>query len=97
MFIYRLAEKHGVKLVYKQSFADFFDQHVQDRDHKNLLGRMKALEVRWFVIQGMVFLNKGMGCCVIFVLSSLKCMFRDVSDYLLKDYGQSSTEVHIVL
>ena len=46
VFIYRLAEKHGVKLVYKQSFADFFDQHVQDRDHKNLLGRMKALEVR---------------------------------------------------
>ena len=90
MFIYRLAEKHGVKLVYKQSFADFFDQHVQDRDHKNLLGRMKALEVGWFVIQ-------GMGCCVMFVLSSLKCMFRDVSDYLLKDYGQSSTEVHIVL
>lgn len=43
--LYRLAKKHGVKLVYKQAFADFFDQHVQNRDHKNLLGRMQALEV----------------------------------------------------
>lgn len=45
-----MAEKHGVRLVYKQPFSDFFHQHVQNREHKNLLGRMQALEVGvWFL------------------------------------------------
>lgn len=40
----KMAEKHGMKLVYKKPFADFFNEYVQDFEHKSLLGRMKALE-----------------------------------------------------
>ncbi|XP_053402078.1 mRNA cap guanine-N7 methyltransferase-like [Mercenaria mercenaria] len=40
----KMAEKHGMKLVYKTPFAEFFNKQVEDREHKNLLGRMQALE-----------------------------------------------------
>ncbi|KAH3775480.1 mRNA cap guanine-N7 methyltransferase-like [Dreissena polymorpha] len=40
----KMAEKYGVKLVYKQSFADFFNQNFVTREYKDLLSQMKALE-----------------------------------------------------
>lgn len=43
--LYRMAEEHGMKLVFKTPFAEFFNEKIKDRDHKNLLSRMKALEV----------------------------------------------------
>lgn len=43
--LYRLAEEHGMKLVFKTPFAEFFNEKIKDRDHKSLLSRMKALEV----------------------------------------------------
>lgn len=44
----KMAEKHGMKLVYREPFAEFFDEHIKDKkeytEFKNLLERMKALE-----------------------------------------------------
>ncbi|XP_052819124.1 mRNA cap guanine-N7 methyltransferase-like [Mya arenaria] len=40
----KMAEKHGMKLISRQPFAEFFNKHSEDRDYKSLLGRMQALE-----------------------------------------------------
>jgi len=45
----RMAEKHGMKLVLRQPFADYFNEHHTDREHRSLLMKMKALEVQHFV------------------------------------------------
>ena len=43
--VYRMAEKYGMKLVFKKPFADYFNENITDRDHKALIARMSALEV----------------------------------------------------
>lgn len=40
----KMAEKYGMKLVFKKTFADYFNENSTDRDHKSLLSRMSALE-----------------------------------------------------
>lgn len=40
----RLAKKFGMKLVLWQTFSEFFSEYSEDRENKDLLMRMKALE-----------------------------------------------------
>jgi len=40
----KMAEKYNMKLVFKSTFADFFQQKVQDNDGRGLIGRMQGLE-----------------------------------------------------
>ncbi|CAH1270850.1 RNMT [Branchiostoma lanceolatum] len=40
----KMAEKYGLRLVYKQTFAEFFEQQVTRGEGRSLLERMKALE-----------------------------------------------------
>jgi len=54
-----MAEKHGMKLVLRQPFADYFNEHHTDREHRSLLMKMKALEVQhfvyiWFLVKKMI-------------------------------------------
>jgi len=41
----RLAKKFNMKLVYKKTFAEFFKEKYQCRQHRTLLEKMNALEV----------------------------------------------------
>ncbi len=41
-----MAERYGLKLVYKTPFAEFFEQQLKLNDGRGLLGRMQALEVQ---------------------------------------------------
>ncbi|KAL4234369.1 hypothetical protein ACF0H5_006016 [Mactra antiquata] len=41
----KMAEKHGMKLIYKTPFGEYFEHFVQDRDYKHLLSKMSALEM----------------------------------------------------
>ena len=43
---YRMAAKHGLKLVHQTPFADFFNQHIHTSEGRGLISRMQALEVR---------------------------------------------------
>ena len=45
-----MAEKYGMKLVFKKTFADFFTENITDRDNKALISRMSALEVITLII-----------------------------------------------
>ncbi|KAM6135485.1 mRNA cap guanine-N(7) methyltransferase isoform 1-T1 [Pterocles gutturalis] len=39
-----MAKKHGMKLVYKMTFREFYEEKVKNEEHKMLLRRMQALE-----------------------------------------------------
>lgn len=40
----RMAKKYGMRLLYSDTFAEFFKKHSSDRENCQLLSRMKALE-----------------------------------------------------
>lgn len=40
-----MAKKHGMKLVYKMTFREFYEEKIKNDEHKMLLRRMQALEV----------------------------------------------------
>lgn len=40
-----MAKKYGMKLVYKKTFQEFYEEKVKNEEHKILLKQMKALEV----------------------------------------------------
>lgn len=40
-----MAKKHGMKLVYKMTFREFYEEKIKNEEHKMLLRRMQALEV----------------------------------------------------
>lgn len=40
-----MAKKYDMRLLYSETFAEFFAKHSNDRENKELLSRMKALEV----------------------------------------------------
>ncbi|NXF20063.1 MCES methyltransferase, partial [Rhodinocichla rosea] len=40
----RMAKKHGMKLVYKMTFREFYEEKIKNEEHKMLLRRMQALE-----------------------------------------------------
>ncbi|XP_064611079.1 mRNA cap guanine-N7 methyltransferase-like [Liolophura sinensis] len=40
----KMAEKHGMKLVYKKPFSDFFETFKEEGEGRSLLGKMQALE-----------------------------------------------------
>lgn len=44
-FCFRMAKKHGMKLVYKKTFSDFFNTFKEEGEGRSLLGKMQALEV----------------------------------------------------
>ncbi|KAK2514314.1 mRNA cap guanine-N7 methyltransferase [Columba livia] len=39
-----MAKKHGMKLVYKMTFREFYEEKIKNGEHKMLLRRMQALE-----------------------------------------------------
>ncbi|XP_015472653.1 mRNA cap guanine-N7 methyltransferase isoform X4 [Parus major] len=39
-----MAKKHGMKLVYKMTFREFYEEKIKNEEHKMLLRRMQALE-----------------------------------------------------
>ncbi|XP_064006342.1 mRNA cap guanine-N7 methyltransferase [Pogoniulus pusillus] len=39
-----MAKKHGMKLVYKRTFREFYEEKIKNYEHKMLLKRMQALE-----------------------------------------------------
>lgn len=41
----RMAEKYGMKLVYRKPFADLFEEHIKNGEGRGLIGRMQGLEV----------------------------------------------------
>lgn len=47
---FRMAAKYGMKLVYRKTFAEFFDEQIHNGEGRSLLGRMQALEVSWLWI-----------------------------------------------
>ncbi|KAK2166906.1 hypothetical protein NP493_1300g00064 [Ridgeia piscesae] len=40
----KMVAEYGMKLVYREPFADFFTEHIRKGDGRDLLGRMQALE-----------------------------------------------------
>nr|XP_013797828.1 PREDICTED: mRNA cap guanine-N7 methyltransferase isoform X1 [Apteryx mantelli mantelli]XP_013797836.1 PREDICTED: mRNA cap guanine-N7 methyltransferase isoform X1 [Apteryx mantelli mantelli] len=40
----QMAKKHGMKLVYKMTFREFYEEKIKNEEHKMLLRRMQALE-----------------------------------------------------
>lgn len=52
LFLFRLAAKHGLKLVMKERFLDYF-QRVKDSG-RQLLGRMQAFEVSDLIFRKVV-------------------------------------------
>lgn len=40
-----MAKKYGMKLVYKKTFREFYEEKVKNEEHKMLLKQMQALEV----------------------------------------------------
>ncbi|XP_074998246.1 mRNA cap guanine-N(7) methyltransferase isoform X4 [Calonectris borealis] len=42
-----MAKKHGMKLVYKMTFREFYEEKIKNEEHKMLLRRMQALEQSW--------------------------------------------------
>ncbi|KAJ1190824.1 hypothetical protein NDU88_000143 [Pleurodeles waltl] len=39
-----MAKKYKMKLVYKKTFREFYEEKIVDKEHRNLLERMQALE-----------------------------------------------------
>ncbi|XP_060100033.1 mRNA cap guanine-N7 methyltransferase [Heteronotia binoei] len=39
-----MAKEHGMKLVYKKTFREFYDEKIKNEEHKMLLKQMQALE-----------------------------------------------------
>ncbi|KAL3860394.1 hypothetical protein ACJMK2_010519 [Sinanodonta woodiana] len=40
----KLAEEYGMKLCFKKTFAEYFNEQIKNPEHRSLLGRMQALE-----------------------------------------------------
>ncbi|KAK3576375.1 hypothetical protein CHS0354_018923 [Potamilus streckersoni] len=40
----KLAEEYGMKLRFKKTFADYFNEQIENQEHRVLLSRMQALE-----------------------------------------------------
>jgi len=40
----RIAARHGLKFVFKKTFKEFFDEHAEKRDYKELINIMNAME-----------------------------------------------------
>src|SRR4029434_5253227 len=45
LFIFRMAKKYNMRLVYKKTFNEFFQEKIQNEQNKSLMQRMQALEV----------------------------------------------------
>jgi hypothetical protein len=45
-YFHRLAEKHGLKKVDRQTFHDYFNCNKNTKEGRFLLSKMKALEVK---------------------------------------------------
>lgn len=45
----RMAKKYNMRLVYKKTFREFFDEKVKDEKNKVLMQWMQALEVCVFL------------------------------------------------
>lgn len=45
LYLFRLAEKYGMKLVYKKTFAEFYEEKISKQEPRALIGKMQALEV----------------------------------------------------
>jgi hypothetical protein len=41
-----LAEKHGLEIVDRQTFTEFFQNNKDSSESRSLLAKMKALEVK---------------------------------------------------
>ena len=41
----RMAEKYGMKLIKRLSFADYFKENIEKGEARSLISRMQALEV----------------------------------------------------
>lgn len=39
-----MAKKYNMRLVFKKTFSQFFQEHIKDEQHKSLMQRMQALE-----------------------------------------------------
>ena len=84
-----MAEKYGMKLVYKTPFAEFFNKHVENRDHKNLLSRMQALEVNVWDQNPRGECEKSLKCILVqkhfFALNSQDILFIDsyITSYVM--------------
>lgn len=50
LIVGRMAKKHGMKLVYKMTFREFYEEKIKNNEHKMLLRRMQALEVNMELI-----------------------------------------------
>lgn len=44
-FLDRMAKKYNMKLVYKKTFLEFYEEKIKNNENKMLLKRMQALEV----------------------------------------------------
>lgn len=40
----QMAKKYNMRLVFKKTFSEFFEEHIKDEQHKILMQRMQALE-----------------------------------------------------
>ncbi|CDR00361.1 unnamed protein product [Oncorhynchus mykiss] len=40
-----MAKKYNMRLVFKKTFSQFFEEHIKNDQHKMLMQRMQALEV----------------------------------------------------
>jgi mRNA (guanine-N7-)-methyltransferase len=40
----RIAARHGLKFLFKKTFREFFDEHAEKRDYKELISIMNAME-----------------------------------------------------
>jgi mRNA (guanine-N7-)-methyltransferase len=41
----RMAKKYNMKLIYKKTFLEFYEEKIKNNENKMLLKRMQALEV----------------------------------------------------
>lgn len=47
-----MAKKYGMKLIYKKTFGEFYEEKVKNEEHKILLQQMQGLEVSpWQYVQ----------------------------------------------
>ena len=42
---FRMAEKYNMELVYRESFSEFYSQHIKSKEGRELIGNMQGLEV----------------------------------------------------
>ena len=51
LFFSRMAEKHKMKLVYRKTFSEFYNQHIETAEGRGLMIKMQGLEVsmEWLI------------------------------------------------